>query len=55
VHVETLVGELVAQLTGVHRFELGAAITLYFPASQAYLFDAAERLAVAPAWRRQGG
>ncbi len=25
VHVETLVGELVAQLTGVHRFELGAA------------------------------
>jgi glycerol transport system ATP-binding protein len=54
VHVETLVGDLVAQLTGVHRFELGAAITLYFPPAQAYVFDAAERLAVAPAWRRQG-
>jgi glycerol transport system ATP-binding protein len=55
VHVETLVGELVAQLTGVHRFELGTAITLHFPASQAYVFDASERLAVVPAWRRKGG
>ncbi|SDC15699.1 carbohydrate ABC transporter ATP-binding protein, CUT1 family [Variovorax sp. CF079] len=54
VHAETLVGELVAQLTGVHRFELGTAITLYFAASQAYVFDAGERLAVAPAWRRKG-
>lgn len=53
VHAETLVGELVAQLTGVHRFELGTAITLYFAASQAYVFDAGERLAVAPAWRRK--
>jgi glycerol transport system ATP-binding protein len=52
VHVETAVGELVAQLTGVHRFELGAAITLYFSASQAYVFDAGEKLALAPAWRR---
>ncbi|MDM0076287.1 ABC transporter ATP-binding protein [Variovorax sp. J2P1-59] len=54
VHVETLVGELVAQLTGVHRFDLGAAITLYFSASQAYVFDSGERLAVAPAWRKGG-
>jgi glycerol transport system ATP-binding protein len=52
VHVETPVGELVAQLTGVHRFDLGAAITLYFSASQAYVFDAGETLALAPAWRR---
>jgi len=52
VHVETAVGELVAQLTGVHRFELGAAITLYFSASQAYVFDASEKLARAPAWRK---
>lgn len=52
VHVHTAVGELVAQLTGVHRFELGASLTLYFSASQAYVFDASERLVVAPRWRR---
>ncbi|CAN7477917.1 ABC transporter ATP-binding protein [Variovorax paradoxus] len=52
VHVETAVGELVAQLTGVHRFELGTPITLYFSASQAYVFDASEKLALAPAWRK---
>lgn len=52
VHVDTAVGELVAQLTGVHRFELGAPITLYFSAAQAYVFDVGEKLARAPAWRR---
>ena len=52
VHVHCAVGELVAQLTGVHRFELGAAITLYFNADQAYVFDAAEKLVVAPTWRK---
>jgi len=52
VHVHTVVGELVAQLTGVHRLELGEAITLYFSATQAYVFDASDRLAVAPAWRK---
>lgn len=52
VHVDTAVGELVAQLTGVHRFELGTPITLYFSASQAYVFDADEKLALAPAWRK---
>jgi glycerol transport system ATP-binding protein len=52
VHVETLVGGLVAQLTGVHRFELGAGIALYFDAAQAYVFDGTGRLAVAPDWRR---
>jgi glycerol transport system ATP-binding protein len=55
VHVETLVGEVVAQLTGVHRFDLGTAVTLYFSASQAYVFDSGERLVVAPAWRHKGG
>jgi len=54
VHVETAVGELVAQLTGVHRFELGAAVTLYFNVSHAYVFDAGDRLARAPAWRKGG-
>ena len=38
------VGELVAQLTGVHHFDLGAAITLYLDPAQAYVFDAAGEL-----------
>ena len=48
VHVATAVGELVAQLTGVHFFELGAAVTLYLAPAQAYVFDAAGALLVAP-------
>lgn len=52
VHVDTAIGELVAQLTGVHRFDLGASITLYFNAAHAYAFDGAGQLAVAPAWRK---
>jgi glycerol transport system ATP-binding protein len=48
VHVETAVGELVAQLTGVHQFELGAPITLYLSPAQAYVFDAAGDLLLAP-------
>jgi glycerol transport system ATP-binding protein len=53
VHVATQVGELVMQLTGVHYFELGAALTVYFSAAQAYLFDAAGDLCIAPQ-RAQG-
>ena len=49
VHVETPVGDLVAQLTGVHAFTLGEAITLHLHPSQAYVFDAAGDLLVAPA------
>ena len=52
VHVHTEVGPLVAQLTGVHRFDLGAPLTLYFNASQAYVFDAGGQLLVAPRWRK---
>ena len=52
VHVETEVGAVVAQLTGVHRFDLGAPITLYLKPAQVYVFDAAGALLVAPA--RQG-
>lgn len=48
VHVSTGVGELVAQLTGVHYFDLGAVITLYLQPSQAYVFDAGGALLVAP-------
>ncbi|MGQ0711063.1 MAG: ABC transporter ATP-binding protein [Rhodoferax sp.] len=48
VHLDTPLGELVAQLTGVHFFELGAALTLYFHPSQAYVFGADEMLLLAP-------
>jgi glycerol transport system ATP-binding protein len=48
VHVDTAVGELVAQLTGVHYFDLGASVTLYMPPAQVYVFDEAGLLLVAP-------
>jgi glycerol transport system ATP-binding protein len=48
VHVSTKVGELVAQLTGVHVFSLGEAITLYVNPAQAYVFAADGNLLVAP-------
>ena len=48
VHVHTPVGELVAQLTGVHQFALGEAVTLYLNPAQAYVFDASGDLLVAP-------
>jgi glycerol transport system ATP-binding protein len=48
VHVDTAVGELVTQLTGVHYFDLGAKITLHFQVGQAYLFDAQGLLLQAP-------
>ena len=51
VHVDTAVGELVAQLTGVHQFGLGASITLYLSPAQLYVFDAAGNLLLAPAWK----
>jgi glycerol transport system ATP-binding protein len=48
VHVLTPIGELVAQLTGVHQLTLGAAITLHLDPRQAYVFDALGNLLVAP-------
>jgi len=38
----------VAQLTGVHQFTLGEAVTLYLNAAQVHVFDSAGRLLVAP-------
>ncbi|WP_332775655.1 ABC transporter ATP-binding protein [Polaromonas sp.] len=54
VHAETSVGEVVAQLTGVHYFDLGASITLYLNPAQVHVFDSAGALLVAPA-RQKGG
>ncbi|HET7794498.1 MAG TPA: ABC transporter ATP-binding protein [Rhizobacter sp.] len=48
VHVETAVGELVAQLTGVHFFDLGSPITLYLNPEHVHVFDSAGALLVAP-------
>jgi glycerol transport system ATP-binding protein len=48
VHVDTAEGELVAQLTGVHRFGLGEAVTLHVSPGQVYVFDPAGALARAP-------
>ena len=53
VHVETTLGEVVAQLPGVHHFELAAPITLFLNSAQVYVFDAAGALLVAPT-RRHG-
>jgi len=49
VHVQTQIGDLVAQLTGVHVFSLGGPITLYLNPAQAYVFGATGDLLVAPA------
>lgn len=53
VHVSTAAGELVAQFTGVHFFELSQQVVLHVSASQFFVFDDAGRLVVAPA-REQG-
>jgi glycerol transport system ATP-binding protein len=49
VHVQTAVGELVAQLPGVHVFTLGAAIELHFSRRQVYLFDTRGELLITAA------
>ena len=48
VHVTTAVGNVVAQLTGVHYFDLGAAIEVYVNPAQMYVFDAQGALLLAP-------
>ena len=48
VHLATAVGEVVAQLTGVHYFDLGASLTLHLSPAQVYVFDAEGALLVAP-------
>ncbi len=53
VHVHSAVGELVAQLTGVHDCPLGDPITLYLQPASLFVFDAAGPLVRAPA--RPGG
>ncbi|MBC7993976.1 MAG: ABC transporter ATP-binding protein [Rhizobacter sp.] len=49
VHVDTAIGEVVAQLTGVHFFDLAAPITLYLHPEHVHVFDSAGLLLVSPA------
>lgn len=49
VHVETAIGEVVAQLSGVHSFTIGSPITLYLSTAQLYVFDGRGDLLLAPA------
>lgn len=48
VHVHSPVGELVAQLTGVHQLALGEAIALHLDPDQLFVFDAKGPLVRAP-------
>ena len=48
VHVDTAIGEVVAQLPGVHVFTLGAPITLHLSPAQVFVFDERGQLLVAP-------
>ena len=48
VHVATSAGELVAQLSGVHFFDLGATLNLYLDPAQAYVFGTDGGLLQAP-------
>ena len=53
-HIQTAAGDVVAQVSGVHEAELGAAITVHLAADQLYVFDAQGPLLSAPAWTRGG-
>ncbi len=48
VHVDSQVGGVVAQLTGVHYFGLGSQINLHLSPTQAYVFDDQGMLLLAP-------
>jgi glycerol transport system ATP-binding protein len=54
VHVETAVGELVAQLSGVHQFTLGSPITLFLSPAMVFAFDGSGAMVVAPVEARAG-
>jgi len=55
VHLHSPVGELVAQLTGVHNLDLGTALTLHLDPRQVFVFDAAGPLLRAAQRNATGG
>jgi len=53
VHADTPWGEMVAQFTGVHYFELGESLVLHLSPADVYVFGADGALLRAP--QRRGG
>jgi len=53
-HLDSPAGELVAQLSGVHRFGLGESLVLRFNLAQVHVFDQAGELVLAPDWHNGG-
>jgi glycerol transport system ATP-binding protein len=51
VHLSSAIGPLVAQLTGVHSFEMDSNLTLYFDPNEVFVFDSLGALMRAPARR----
>ncbi len=51
VHLSSVVGPLVAQLTGVHPFEMDSNLTLYFDPKEVFVFDSLGALLRAPGKR----
>ncbi len=49
VHATTAIGELVAQLPGVHVFGIGAPVSLHLNSAQVHVFDEGGNLVLAPA------
>jgi glycerol transport system ATP-binding protein len=47
VHLESNLGDIVAQLTGVHFFDLGTPLTMYVNPLHCFVFDQNEQLLVA--------
>ena len=48
VHMTSDIGDVVAQVTGVHHFDINAPLVLYFTPAMAFVFDAADNLLYAP-------
>ena len=51
--VAGVVSDVVAQLTGVHYFEIGTAVSVFFDPADVYVFDAAGDLLVAPSRQKR--
>ncbi|PLC51970.1 ABC transporter [Pollutimonas subterranea] len=48
VHLTSDIGDLVAQVTGVHHFDIAAPLALYFDPAMAFVFDTSGKLVYAP-------
>ena len=54
VHLQTELGPLVMQLTGIHKLELDVNLTVYFDPRDVYVFSADGPLLLAPTDQREG-